>query len=189
MIKDLSDAELLTLLGVSKASEVLSEYGSLNALCASPKGRTSKGHRLDHAIELSNRLRAPTPRKNVTCAADAFAIWELQFRDLQVEHFRVLCLNARHAVLKDALICMGGLTTCSILPREVFAPAIQAGACAIIIGHSHPSGDPLPSNDDLALTGRLKHAGLVLGIKVLDHVVIGDGTFHSMVEAGTFSAL
>ena len=105
------------------------------------------------------------------------------------EVFHVMCLDTKHRLLRDARVVEGGLTTCSVLPREVFAPALREGAAAVIFVHNHPSGDPTPSNDDLALTARLKQAGSVLGIKPLDHVIVGEGRYVSLVDEGHFSAL
>lgn len=92
------------------------------------------------------------------------------------EHFRVALLDIRHRVVGILTISMGTLTSSLVHPREVFAPAIVHKAAAIILTHNHPSGDPEPSTDDIALTRRLMAAGAVLGVEVLDHVITADGS-------------
>lgn len=92
------------------------------------------------------------------------------------EHFRVLFLTARHIPIGVHTVSIGCLTASLVHPREVFRPAILAGSAAIVISHNHPSGDPEPSAEDLALTRRLAAAGTLLGIELLDHVITGDGT-------------
>jgi DNA repair protein RadC len=82
------------------------------------------------------------------------------------------------------LVAIGTLTSALVHPREVFKAAILANAAAIILVHNHPSGDPEPSAEDRALTSRLKEAGEILGIRILDHVVIGDGRFRSLASEG-----
>ena len=122
-------------------------------------------------------------------SADVFKLYAPRLSHLDREVFHTLCLDTKHRVLRDARIVEGGLTTCSVLPREVYAPALREGAAAVVFVHNHPSGDPTPSADDLALTARLKQAGSVLGIKALDHVVIGEGRYVSLVDKGQFSSL
>ncbi|HEY6110575.1 MAG TPA: DNA repair protein RadC [Gemmatimonadales bacterium] len=91
----------------------------------------------------------------------------------QREVFAVLLLNARHEVIKRVPISVGSLNSSIVHPREVFRPAIIEGAAAIVFVHNHPSGDPEPSEEDLAITKRLVEAGELLGIGVLDHVIMG----------------
>jgi DNA repair protein RadC len=98
--------------------------------------------------------------------------------------FHVLCFNARNVLLLDARVAEGTINACLVDPREVFAAAITARATAIVLAHNHPSGDPEPSAQDLSLTRQLFEAGRLLGIKVLDHVVVGDGTYASLMERG-----
>ena len=145
--------------------------------------------RLAAAVELARLAQAPTERRMIRHAGDIQAACA-DMEHLPTEQFRILLLNAKHRIMRSEIIVQGGLTTCSVLPREVFAPALIAGCPAIVAVHNHPSGDPTPSADDLALTARLKEAGKCLGIKLLDHVVIGEaGSFHSMVESGTLEVL
>jgi DNA repair protein RadC len=102
------------------------------------------------------------------------------------EHFRALFLNTRHQALgAPYVVSVGSLTASLVHPRELFRPAIVAGAVAVVLSHNHPSGDPEPSAEDLALTRRLAAAGTMLGIEVLDHVVTGSaGRYVSLKNRG-----
>ena len=100
------------------------------------------------------------------------------------EVFAVLFLSTRHHVLAYHEVGRGTLDTVLVTPREVFKAAILANAAAVILCHSHPSGDPTPSPDDVALTGRLVAAGTLLGIEVLDHIIVADDAYVSLRERG-----
>jgi len=101
-------------------------------------------------------------------------------RDLEHEEFHALLLNSQHAVIREVLVTRGILDASLIHPREVFRPAIESGAAALILVHNHPSGDPTPSAEDVAVTRQLEAAGRALGIPVLDHVIIGDGRWRAV---------
>jgi len=88
------------------------------------------------------------------------------------EHFLVLLLNARHEVMGQETVSIGSLNASIVHPREVFRPAVVVAAAATVLVHNHPSGDPEPSEEDLAITKRLVEAGELLGISVLDHVIV-----------------
>ena len=105
--------------------------------------------------------------------------------DLEQEILVVLLLNARYRLLGRVLVGLGTATGCMVAPRDVFLPAIEAGAVAIIVAHNHPSGDPRPSREDRELTMRLVKAGKLLGILVLDSLVVGGDEFRSLVEGET----
>lgn len=102
------------------------------------------------------------------------------------EHFVAVLLDNRRRVKGVVTVSIGTLTASLVHPREVFRPAIVAGAAGIVVAHNHPSGDCRPSQEDRAATRRLKEAGDLLGIPLLDHVVIGggDGAFYSFREEG-----
>lgn len=93
------------------------------------------------------------------------------------EHFVVLLLNCKNKVIGINTVSTGSLTSSLAHPREVFKAAILGNAAAVILGHNHPSGDPTPSSDDVNLTKRLCECGELLGIKVLDHIVLGESAF------------
>lgn len=101
------------------------------------------------------------------------------------EQFLAVYLDARHRPIAVHAVAMGGLTSCPVDPRAVFGPALQLGAVALVVAHNHPSGDPTPSVDDRTLTDRLRQAGELLGVALLDHIVIGGERFHSFADGST----
>ena len=107
-----------------------------------------------------------------------------RFERADREEFVVLLLDAKNKQLGFHVVSVGSLTSSIVHPREVYKAAILGNAAAIICLHNHPSGDPTPSAEDVAITNRLRQVGDILGIKVLDHVVIGDGQYVSFVDDG-----
>jgi DNA repair protein RadC len=105
-------------------------------------------------------------------------------RYLDREHLKAILLNARNFVLDVVTVSVGTLTASLAHPRECFKEAVRQSAAAVIFVHNHPSGDPTPSPEDIALTRQLVEAGRILGIEVLDHLIIGDGVFVSLKERG-----
>lgn len=101
-----------------------------------------------------------------------------------VELFGVLSLDARHRLIREDLISKGCLTASLVHPREVFACALATRAATLVLFHNHPSGDPEPSAEDLALTRRLAAAGALMGIEILDHLVLGHGRYVSLKSRG-----
>lgn len=104
---------------------------------------------------------------------------------LQKEQLRGLYLNSRYQVIHEELISVGSLTANIVHPREVFQPALEHGAVAVIIAHNHPSGVTEPTGDDILATKQLVAAGKVLGIDLLDHLIIANETFISLIERNT----
>lgn len=98
------------------------------------------------------------------------------------EQFRGLYLNARNKLIHDEVISIGTLTANLVHPREVFQPAIEFSAAAIVLAHNHPSGDPEPSEDDIRVTKQLVEASKILGFEILDHIVVGKGRYVSMKD-------
>lgn len=120
----------------------------------------------------------------ITMPADA-ADFLKSFSRKRQEHFVVLTLNGAHFTIRRHTVTIGLANRTMVHPREVFFPAIKDNAVAIIVAHNHPSGQVVPSDEDRAVTKRLKEAGEVLGIPVLDHVVIGkEGRYYSFLENG-----
>ena len=101
-----------------------------------------------------------------------------------VEVFGFLSLTTRHHLIAYHQISRGGIDRTPVSPREVFQMALLSHAAAIVIGHNHPSGDPSPSSDDVALTWKLTQAGELIGVSVLDHVIVGDHRYYSFKEGG-----
>lgn len=95
-----------------------------------------------------------------------------------------MLLDGKNRILKEVRVSEGSLNQSIVHPREVFSPAVRESAAAIILVHNHPSGDPAPSREDREITRRLKDAGELMGVKVLDHIIIGDGGFVSFTALG-----
>ncbi len=136
-------------------------------------------------IELGRRVFRKDDTKDIyiTTARDIFN--ELQdIKDSRKEHFIAFYLDARRRVIKREIISVGIINAAIVHPREVFEPAIKNLAVAIIVAHNHPSGDPSPSDDDLALHKRMCKAGSILGISVLDHVIVTAEKYISFKEEG-----
>lgn len=138
------------------------------------------------ALELGRRASAEEGMNldRVTSPRDVFERFGPRLRDLRHEELHLLLLNVHHRILREVLVTRGILDHAVIHPREVFRPAILESAAGVILVHNHPSGDPEPSPDDRTVTRQLLEAGRAVGIDVLDHVVIGDGSFVSFAEAG-----
>jgi DNA repair protein RadC len=100
------------------------------------------------------------------------------------EMFITLHLDGKNRIICCDLVSIGSLNQSIVHPREVFKTALLSNAAAIICVHQHPSGDPSPSSEDIAITRRLKEAGEIMGIKILDHIIVGDGEYLSFVERG-----
>ena len=95
-----------------------------------------------------------------------------------------MLLDTKHRVLRIKIVSVGSLDSTVVHPREVFREAASASAAAIVLFHNHPSGDPTPSPDDLVLTTRMVNAGNIMGIDVIDHLILADQRYFSLVEAG-----
>ena len=204
----LSDAELLSvLLGTGSAGlpvglvagQLLAQAGSLHGLArlslveleAQSGVGVTKACRLLAAVELGARShsRPLARRRPIASSRDVAAALTPRFASEQREHFLALALDAKNQPLSQLTIAIGGLTACAVLPADVFRPVLQAAAVSVIFVHNHPSGDPTPSEADLAITERLCRAGAVLGISVLDHVVLGGADYFSFADAGILAGL
>ena len=133
----------------------------------------AKAVQLKAAFELAKRLSRPRERRPVITPADAVNIVREEMRDLDREEFRVLLLNTKNALIRVAAVSRGSLNASIVEPREVFKDAIAASAAGVILAHNHPSGDPTPSSEDIAVTKRMVKAGELLNIAVHDHVIVG----------------
>lgn len=200
---ELTDAELLAvLLGTGRRGEgvldlgrrLLAETGDLRALAeAHPRELmtihglgAAKATRLSAALELGRRmLSAPwRPGESFTSSQQVYAHYHPLLRVEKREMFFAVYLDARNRLVGEREISSGSLVGSLVHPREVFRPAIQMAAAAVICIHNHPSGDPTQSNEDVAITRRLQEAGNTIGIVLLDHVIIGDGCYRSFVDLG-----
>lgn len=170
-------------------SRFSSLYGVLNAsvedLSTVPGVGAAKAAVLVGANEISRRLREPRAREQPIRSAKDVAWWiGSRMRRLEREEVWTLLLDIKHRVIGEHVVSVGHLSGAPVHPRELFREAVRRSSAAIVIAHNHPSGDPTPSGDDLALTKRLRNAGELLGIEVLDHVIIGDGAHFSLKESG-----
>lgn len=109
-----------------------------------------------------------------------------RLKDADREHVYALLLDTKNRLISAELISIGSLSASIIHPREVLKPAILASAAGIILVHNHPTGDPTPSREDIAFTQRFNKCTKLMGIDLLDHIVIGNGHFHSLKEHGSF---
>ncbi|MEW6543822.1 MAG: JAB domain-containing protein [Nitrospirota bacterium] len=137
-----------------------------------------------YRISLVQEAAYPTEAPIVTDSRAAGQALQPVFEGLDREQFVVCCLDAKHRIIGVNVVSVGSLTLSIVHPREVFKPAILLNAAAVLLAHNHPSGDSTPSQEDRALTARLKAAGEVLGITVLDHVIVGDGRLYSFADEG-----
>lgn len=135
------------------------------------------------AFELTKRALKIEDNNLPTIVSAKDAVAQLQdLRQAKKEHFVVLYLNARNQLVHKETISIGTLDASLVHPREVFKPAIDCLTTAVIVAHNHPSGDPEPSENDIELTRRLRQAGEILGIELLDHIIITKDKFNSFKE-------
>ncbi len=149
-------------------------------------GEEVKAYQVQGLGELFKRyskLKERGFRSSVETAKDVFVYLREELRDKKKEHLYALLLDSKNKIIKTKLISIGSLNQSFAHPREVFAPAIREAAQSIILVHNHPSGDPRPSKDDIRITKKLQKAGVLLGIKVIDHVIIGDEKYWSWLES------
>ena len=138
-----------------------------------------------YVAELKRRRYRGKRPPEVTNPRQAFAVLKPRVQDWSREHFLVVLLDARNGVVGIETVSVGSLSASIVHPREVFKPAVVASAAGIIVGHNHPSGDPEPSPEDLAVTKRLVNAGELLGIQIHDHIVFSERGFVSLKERGS----
>lgn len=139
------------------------------------------------AVELGRRTvaRAGCERVQMTTPRAVAEYLQPQYGDRRVEQFGVLLLDTKRRVLRSTVLSVGTLDASIVHPREVFREAVAGGAAAIVLFHNHPSGDPEPSEEDTLLTERLIAAGVLMGIDVIDHIILGDARYFSYRERGT----
>jgi len=197
----LSNAELLAViirLGMAKrtavelAQDVLNFFDGLKGLVdlkveelVSLKGIGEvKSSQIIALIELSKRIHASsyTEKPVIQNPQNVVSLIMPKLRFLKQEVFGAVLLDIKNKVIAAPIISKGGLNSSIVHPREVFKIAIKRSSASIILYHNHPSGEPCPSQDDIKITKRLIEAGEIIGIKILDHIIIGDNKFKSMKE-------
>ena len=148
----------------------------------------AKAAQIKAAIEFGRRLISASPeeRTKIRSPRDVYNLLGPNLRDEKREHFVALLLDTKNGVMRSKTVSVGDLSSSIVHPREVFVEAIRHGSASIIVSHNHPSGDPAPSPEDIAVTRRLAEAGELLGIELLDHIVLGDDRWVSLKERGLF---
>ena len=184
-----SDRELLSL-ATGIAPDKFT--GTLQEAFDNPKSISGIGKRKELAVfavkELSKRWLKQKGKPNIIHGPEDAAAYAMEHLALEKkEHFCVMLLNTKNHVIGWHVISIGSLTASVVHPREVFAPAVLHHAATVILVHNHPSGEPAPSREDIAVTQRLSKSGTVMDIPVLDHIIIGGSRFVSMKEKGFVS--
>ena len=179
---------------VRVAQRLLGTFGDLGGLArASASELTAekglgpaKVAQLKASLELGRRLlvQSPDDRPQIRSPADAANLVMSEMSWLEQEHLRVMLLDTKNRVLDTPTIYVGSLNTSLIRVGEVFREAIRANCASLIVLHNHPSGDPTPSPEDVAVTRQIAEAGKLLDIEVLDHLIIGQQRFVSLKERG-----
>jgi len=174
------------------SSSLLAQHGGLVGLARASfaelcqiKGMgPAKVAQVKAALELGRRLLLVTPeaRPQVRSPADAAGLLMAEMGLLEKEHLRTLLLDTKNHVLGSPTIYVGSVNTSLIRVAEIFREAIKANCAGIIVAHNHPSGDPTPSPEDVAVTEQIVAAGKLLDIEVLDHLVIGHQRYVSLKE-------
>ncbi len=174
------DTELKALFADSQASAL----GQLSVTELMSKYRLNQHQASALAAALELGKRSCAVRQMCLTTPEATMCYLNDMSNLTKEHFRSLYLNTKKQLLKMETISIGDLSSSIAHPREVFYPAIQTLADSIIVAHNHPTGDPTPSETDLRLTRRLKRAGEILGITLVDHIIVGTGCYVSLRREG-----
>jgi DNA repair protein RadC len=145
-----------------------------------------KAIQIKAVLELSKRISRHEGRLKyrINSPGSIAAIYMEEMRYLKQEHFKIVLLDTKNQILCDKDITKGSINSSIVHPREVFNYAIKKSAAGIIMLHNHPSGDPSPSKEDIEVTQRMIQAGDLIGIRILDHLIIGDGQYVSLKEKG-----
>jgi len=157
---------------------------SLEELCELDGIGKAKAIQIKAAFEIGRRFsraRKDNSGQILTSEDVKNLVWDDMHTKTQ-EEFRILLLDTKNRLIRDEKVTVGILDASIVHPREVFKSAIKSSAASVIIVHNHPSGDPTPSRDDVSTTRRLREAGELVGISVLDHVIIGEGTYYSFKD-------
>jgi DNA repair protein RadC len=201
--QSLTNAELLAILlrtgthgenAVQVGQRLLMHFSGISGLhrasfeevCAEHGIGKAKAAQIKAAIELGRRLiqESPEQRPVIHSPADAAAFVQYDMSALEQEELRVILLDTRNQILQIESVYRGSLNSSQVRVGELFKAAIRRNAAAVIIVHNHPSGDPTPSPDDVAITRAVVQAGKLLDVDVLDHLVIGSGRYVSLKERG-----
>ena len=201
----LSDAELLALVlrtgdatsrmsALDLSRQLLNRFSSLRHLAAASSAELqetkgigqAKSAELQAVFEIARRFAQRTLRSGdrFTSPDEVYRHFLPRLRDHKREVFLALLLDSKNRLLREVQISEGSLTASIVHPREVFAAVVRDSAAAVLLVHNHPSGDPTPSREDREITLRLKEAGELMGVRVLDHIIIGDEGYVSFADRG-----
>ena len=200
--QSLTDAELVAILlrtgtkgksVVTVAQEMITKEGNLARLAARSLSDLiknagvgkDKAATLLAAFEISRRILSQEKwlsNKRVTSPEDVANIFIPLFRDEVKERFMVVCLNSANKIIAYDTISVGNLNSSVVHPREIFKTALEQNAASIILLHNHPSGNPDPSNEDIAITKKLVESGKIMDIPVYDHIILAGNNYTSFVE-------
>ncbi|MGE0443750.1 MAG: DNA repair protein RadC [Vicinamibacterales bacterium] len=199
----LGDNELLALVlgsgsrdrdALHLANRLLAESGGVHGLTrclvgnlrAVPGVGAARAAQILAAVELGRRtlVRGGAERPRLTTPRQLASYLLPQYGSGPVEQFGIVMLDTKHRMIRIKVVSTGSLDATVVHPREVFREAASAAAAAIVLFHNHPSGDPTPSPDDLILTTRMVNAGDIMGIDVVDHLILADQRYFSLVESG-----
>lgn len=199
----LSDAELLAIvirsgsrkersielaqriLGINKGIRGIHEL-SLDDLKQIPGIGRVKSIQIKAMAEFSKRLAKHNAeaKLKISSPGSIAKLYMEEMRYLQQEHLKIVFLDTKNQIVSDKFLTVGTVNASLINPREVFIQALRHNAVHVILLHNHPSGDPSPSREDIAITKRIIEAGDIIGIQLLDHIIIGDGNYISLKERG-----
>jgi DNA repair protein RadC len=204
----LRDAELLAVLfrtgtrelgAVALADRLLGHFGSLRHLARASLEEVQqvkgvgevKAIEIKAALELGKRLATHIdgPRPRIKGSEDVANLLMAYFKECEREEFKVLLMNQKNEVIKSLDISVGSTDATIVLPREVYRQAVREATPAVIVCHNHPSGDPEPSRADIQITRRLEEGADLLGIRLVDHVVFGDGRYVSFKDRGLLQSV
>jgi DNA repair protein RadC len=197
----LSDGELLSLVlgsgvrgsnAVALANAILARFDNFRKLADAAFGELRTIHgvgpvralEIKACLEIARRFQQIDLQPGVVLnsTAQVFGYYHEKLRDQKREKFFCVLLDAKHRLIREEAISVGSLNFSIVHPREVFATAIREAAESLLLVHNHPSGDPTPSREDIAVTRRLCEVGKLVGIEILDHLVIGNGSYFSFLE-------
>ena len=201
-VRSLSDHDLLAIILGSGTKRqdvidlslgVLKQCGGLSGLAAAGIREIAAHHgigltkavRIHSAFEMGRRvITGPGDRRRINSPESVWKLLLPLMACLEQEEFRVLVLNSKNALLKNSVASIGTVSETIVHPREVFREAIREGGAGIIIAHNHPTGELVPSREDVNTTKRIAEAGTIVGIPLLDHVIITNTGYYSFKEGG-----
>jgi DNA repair protein RadC len=161
----------------------VAEFGDIKGIGSAKIAQIKAAFELGRRLLQSDKDDGPLPPvfRN---SREVYEYFRPKFYGLKKERFLCALLDAKNRVFRETIVSEGTLTSSLVHPREVFREAIKEAAASVLFVHNHPSGDPNPSRDDIDITKRLVETGKVIGINVIDHIVISDGAYLSLMEKG-----